>query len=50
MVGVLVDVEEDGAGDVSGEVAGVGVDWGSYADRGKGGVEDDGVWVLKAGG
>ena len=48
VVGELFDVEEEGSGDVLGEVAGVGVDGRCDADRGEGGVEDDGVGVLKA--
>src|ERR1700727_1159992 len=43
VVGVLVDVEEDCAGDVAAEVAGVGVDWWSHAYGWEGGVEADGV-------
>ncbi len=50
VVGEVFDVEEDGAGDVVGEVAGVGVDGGSDAYGWEGGVEDDCVGILKAGG
>jgi hypothetical protein len=50
VVGELFDVEEEGAGDVPGEVTGVSVDGGRYSDWREGGVEDDGVGVLEAGG
>ena len=50
VVGEFFDVEEEGAGDVLVEVAGVGVDGGRDAYGREGGVEDDGVGVLEAGG
>jgi hypothetical protein len=50
MVGELFDVEEDCAGDVLVEVAGVGVYGGRDAYGRESGVEDDGVGVLEASG
>ena len=50
MVGELVDVEEEGAGDVVFEVTGVSVDRGRDADGREGGVEDDCRSILKAAG
>ena len=48
VVGEFFDVEEEGAGDVFGEVAGVGVDGWRDAYGWEGGVEDDCVGILKA--
>jgi hypothetical protein len=50
VVGEFFDVEEEGAGDVSVEIAGAGVDGRRDSYGGKGGVEDDGVGVREAGG
>jgi hypothetical protein len=50
VVGEFFDVEEEGAGDVPVEVTGAGVNGGCDAYGREGGVEDDGVGVLEAGG
>jgi hypothetical protein len=50
VVGEFFDVEEEGAGDVVGEVASVSIDWWGDAYGREGGVEDDGVGVLEASG
>ena len=50
MVGEGFDVEEDGAGDVVGDVAGVGVDGWGYANWREGCVEGDCIGIFEAGG
>jgi len=50
VVGEVFDAEEDGAGDVGSEVAGMGVDGWRDAYGWESGVEDDCVGVLEAGG
>jgi hypothetical protein len=50
VVGVLVDVKEQRAGNVLGKVAGTCVDGRVCAYGWKRGVEDDGVGIVQAGG